>query len=71
MLFKYKALEKTGEKKEGTIDAINVDVAISSLQRRGLILSSISGADESEGLFGKQLSFFNHVSNRDIVILDS
>src|SRR3990167_6866510 len=30
MLFKYKAIEKTGEVREGTIDAVNNDVAIRS-----------------------------------------
>ena len=46
MLFNYEYLDEKGQKKGGSIDAINVDVAISSLQRRGLILSSISEADK-------------------------
>ncbi len=69
MLFKYKAIEKTGEQKEGTIEAVSEDIAISSLQRRGLIISSIKNLEEKKSLFGLHFSPFSHVSNRDVVIL--
>mgnify|MGYP007022268605 CR=1 FL=1 len=36
MLFSYKAITKSGEERTGNIDAVNEDVAISSLQRRDL-----------------------------------
>ena len=38
MLFKYKAVDEKGINKEGQIDASNVDIAISGLQRRGFII---------------------------------
>jgi type IV pilus assembly protein PilC len=68
VLFYYAGVDKDGKEREGSIDAINSDVAVSALQRRGLIISSIEPA-ESESLFSKRLSFFERVSNKDIVIL--
>lgn len=69
MLYKYTAISQSGEKTEATIEAISADVAISVLQKRGLIISQISGADEKKfSIFG-DISFFNHVSNKEIVIL--
>ncbi|MBI4155758.1 MAG: type II secretion system F family protein [Candidatus Zambryskibacteria bacterium] len=68
MLFNYKALTNTGEKKDGQVEAINVDVAISQLQKRGLIISEIHSQDEKKLKFSF-LSLFNRVSNKDIVIL--
>ena len=41
MLFTYKAIDNSGEKKEGTVEAVNIEIAISSVQKRGLVLSSI------------------------------
>lgn len=69
MLFNYEALDETGAKKNGSIDAINVDVAIASLQRRGLILSGIREAGTGTSLLSKNISFFDHVSMKDVVIL--
>lgn len=68
MLFNYVAFDASGAEKQGTIEAINQDVAISSLQRRGLVISSMSAADDKGGMF-KDIKFFNHVSNKEVVIL--
>lgn len=69
MLFKYESITNTGEKKLGTIDASSQDSAISALQRRGLIVSSIKEDVESKGGIMK-LSFFEKgVSMKDIVIM--
>ncbi len=68
MLFTYTALDRDGSEKKGTIDALNDDVAIRSLQQRGLVISSIKRAEEKIGL-GMSFSFFNRVSNKDLVIL--
>ena len=67
MLFKYKAIDEAGVKKEGEIDALNRDVAISALQRRGLVITSIKGEEESKSFF--QISFFERVKPREVVIL--
>lgn len=67
-LFEYKAIDASGAKSEGDIDALNMDIAISSLQRRGLVISSINPAGESNFL-KKNISWLQRVSNKEIVIL--
>lgn len=69
MLFTYRAIEKDGSQSDGTIEAINVDVAISSLQRRGLIISSINSNEKQPNILSGFFSGFTHISNREIVIL--
>ncbi len=66
MVFKYKAVTTTGEKKEGVIEAVNKDLAISALQRRGLVILSIFG-DEPKGIMANPI--FQRVPMRDVVIL--
>lgn len=68
MLFKYKAIDSTGNRKEGNIDAVNTDVAISSLQRRGLVISSINPSNKKSWL-NFEIEIFQRVSNKDLVIL--
>ncbi|MEN9921579.1 MAG: hypothetical protein RLZZ517_557 [Candidatus Parcubacteria bacterium] len=68
-LFVYKAIDKDGQEKSGTVEAVNQDVAIGSLQRRGFIISSIAEAAQKEGLLNKNLTFFERISNKEIVIL--
>jgi type IV pilus assembly protein PilC len=65
MLFTYTAVDKKGEKKSGSIDAVNKSVAISALQRRDLIVISIKG-QEDKSIW--QISLFERVPLRDIVI---
>lgn len=67
-VFNYTALDAEGNERQGTIDAVNMDIAIAALQRRGLV---ISGIDPAEGttLLSKRLSFFDHVTNADVVML--
>ena len=68
MLFNYEAVDETGAKKTGSIDAVNTDIAIASLQRRGLILTAIHEAGKSS-LLNMNLTIFDRVSNKEIVIL--
>lgn len=68
MLFKYKIITTEGKQQEGTIDALNREVAINSLQRRGFTIVSVS-EEKKQSFFGKQFSFFERVSVRDVVIL--
>lgn len=67
MLFKYKAIDEGGINKEGEIDAPNRDIAISGLQRRGLIVVSLKTEEDKKSFF--QLSFFNKISTKEVVIL--
>ncbi|MBP6946369.1 MAG: type II secretion system F family protein [Candidatus Pacebacteria bacterium] len=69
MLFKYQAIDASGAKQEGSIDAISRDVAIASLQRRSLTISAIEESDpEKKSLLGG-ITLFESVTNRDIVLL--
>jgi type IV pilus assembly protein PilC len=70
MLFNYKVISQTGSEENGAIDAINIDVAISSLQRRGYIISSIKPAD-SGSILQQAIALFEKVSNKEIVMLSS
>jgi type IV pilus assembly protein PilC len=69
MLFNYQALDQTGATKNGSIDAVNVDIAIASLQRRGFVITSINAADGKGSGLNINLSFLDRVSNKDVVIL--
>ena len=68
MLFVYKALDQEGNEREGTIDALSMDVAVTALQRRNLVVSSIQPAEQG-GLLSLEIDIFSGVSNREIVIL--
>ena len=68
MLFNYHALEKDGHAREGSIEALSMDVAVATLQRRELIVSSIEPAP-AKSIFDMDLEMFKHVSNKDVVIL--
>ncbi|MEO6536073.1 MAG: type II secretion system F family protein [Candidatus Paceibacterota bacterium] len=68
MLFSYHALDQDGHEREGTVEALSMDVAIATLQRRSLIVSSIEPAAK-KSLLSADISIFKHVSNKDVVIL--
>jgi type IV pilus assembly protein PilC len=67
MNFSYKGINQAGEPQEGLIDAVNNDVAISALQKRGIIISSIKqqGGDS----FIEKIPFINRVKTKDVVII--
>lgn len=69
MLFNYSSVDSIGAEKKGSIDAINIDVAIASLQRRGLTITAIKPADAKGSIFSTNISWFERVSNKDVVIL--
>ena len=50
MMFSYKAVDEKGSDRSGTIDAVNIDVAIAALQRRGLIIASIDPVENKLSL---------------------
>src|SRR3989344_8784017 len=68
MLFTYKVVDAGGRPMSGSIDALNIEVAISSLQRRGFTLSTITPAT-NKSLFTRNFSFWKRISSKDIVIL--
>lgn len=67
-VFNYTALDKEGNERQGSIDAVNMDVAISALQRRGLVVSGIDAAAQ-KGVLSANISFFEGVKNKDVVML--
>lgn len=66
MLFSYTALDQQGAETKGTIDAVTEDVAIRSLQQRGLVISGIKEISDKPRF---NLSFFSGPTNKDIVIV--
>jgi len=66
-LFKYEAVDRDGAPRNGEIEAHNIDVAISSLQNRGLIISEIKPAGQ-KSIFETNITI-GGVKNKDIVIL--
>lgn len=68
MIFNYQATTQNGEPQEGTIEAPNANLAVSSLQRRGLIIIDIKAEGEG-GKLSKLLNFGGKVKNKDIVLL--
>ena len=68
MLFKYKIIDKDNTEREGRIEAVSENTAISSLQDRGFVITNIEPA-EKKNLWNFEFSFFERVSNKDIVIL--
>lgn len=67
-VFKYKAVDAQNNNKEGIIDAANMELAISGLQRRGLTLLEINPADK-KSLFDMELTIFSGVKIKDIVVM--
>lgn len=68
MLFSYKIIDGDSVQKEGTIDATSMDAAVNALQRRGYTITSLEPAAEKASLLSADLSFFQRVSNKEIVI---
>jgi len=69
MLFIYDAVTKDGQQKKGTIEAINLEAAVNSLQRRGMILSNIVAEDEKSSFLNMNITWFQKVKSKDVVIL--
>ena len=67
MLFNYTAIDKNGQAQKGSIEAPTAETAIGSLQRRGLVISSIDPVYGSSRF--NFSSWFESVSNKDVVIL--
>lgn len=68
MLFNYTVLTPEGSQSKGQIDALSSDAAISSLQRRGFVVVSVT-ADQQKNFLQKKFSIFDRVPMKDIVIM--
>lgn len=69
MLFNYRAIDSGGQEVTGSIDALNADVAISSLQRRGLVIETIKSEEGNKDLLSMSFNIFGRIKNKDVVIL--
>ncbi len=69
MLFSYKAVDKKGETRDGTVDAINVESAIETIESRGYSVVSVNEIAGSQSIFDVEITWFQRVSNKEIVIL--
>jgi type IV pilus assembly protein PilC len=69
MLFNYQAVDTTGAPKTGSVDAVNMDVAIASLQRRGFVITTINESGVNKSLLSMNISWLERVSSKDVVIL--
>lgn len=67
-VFTYIAIDQDGAQRQGTIDAVNIDLAISALQRRGLIISQIDPVKEKISLT-QSIPLFNRIRGSDIVMI--
>lgn len=68
MLFNYTVLTPEGSQSKGQIDALSADAAISSLQRRGFVVVSVT-ADQKKNFLQKKFSVFDRVPMKDVVIM--
>ncbi|HEU5114403.1 MAG TPA: type II secretion system F family protein [Candidatus Paceibacterota bacterium] len=68
MLFNYNAVDEKGTESKGSIDAISLEVAISSLQRRGLVIKSVNPAEKAS-FFERDLALFSRVTTKEVVVL--
>ncbi len=68
MLYVYESTDKEGKKSSGSLDAPSIEVAINSLQRRGLIILSIKPEKDALPFFQRNINIFERVKTKDVVI---
>lgn len=69
MIFSYKAIDQTNTSREGTVEATNIDAAIATVQKRGYTVISIDPVEERNSVFNLEITWFQSISNKEIVIL--
>src|SRR5512133_3341981 len=71
MIFSYKAITQDGQEKQGTIEVATQDMAITALQRRGLVVASLKEIEDGQGgsVFSQKVTLFESVSAKDVVML--
>ncbi len=68
MQFIYKARGKEGKEENGTLEAPNLELAVSNLQKKELIIISLSPAGKTS-FFSKGISIFERIKTKDVVII--
>ncbi len=65
--FSYLAKSQDGKSRQGFINAVNADIALTNLQSKGLIVISLKNTNQ-QSVFKQDLEIFNRVSERELVI---
>ena len=68
MKYNYQARTQEGDLRTGSIDAVTLDIAVTSLQRRGLMVISLE-PEEEKSFAGGSFALFGRIKQKDIVIL--
>ncbi|MCR4284015.1 MAG: type II secretion system F family protein [Parcubacteria group bacterium] len=68
MLYIYETTDKEGKKSSGSVDAPSIEIAINSLQRRGLIILAIKPEAEAVPFLNRNLNIFERIKTKDVVI---
>lgn len=69
MLFSYKAIDAAGATRDGTVDAISLESAIETVEARGYKIISMTPIQSSSSILDINITWFERVSTREIVIL--
>lgn len=69
MLFTYKAIDQSGTPREGTVEAQNTESAIETVQGRGYTVIAVEPLNEKKSALDIEITWFQHVTNKEIVIL--
>ena len=72
MLYSYKAKDEQGQLREGTVEATSVQAAINAVKERRYEVISVHEADTKgslDSILNVELSFFNSVGTKEVVIL--
>lgn len=70
MLFVYKAIDKLGTSREGTVDAQNIEAAIETVEGRGYTIISVDPVDNKKNsVLDFEITWFERISNKEVVIL--
>jgi len=69
MLFSYKASDQNGVVREGTVDAASVEAAMRTVEKRGYKVVSVTPLNERKSFFNIEITWFERISNKEIVIL--
>lgn len=69
MLFNYEAITSDGERKIGSVEAVNKDLAIAAIQKRGFIVSSLTEGSKRKGFLNISIFEKKTVPMKDIVMM--
>ena len=69
MLFSYKAIDQMSSMRDGTVDAASLESAIETVEARGYKIVTIDPINSAPSIFDVDVTWFERVSNKEVVIL--